>query len=310
MGRQSDSSADGGQQARGVRRAAIIIAVIAGLAVAGFFGYQALAGKRLASRRFGQAVTAIERADKLVAQVDATVAARVEAGIEPQATKAISQADDATAQLNDALDLLNEAAPDLTGEQKQRAAALVDAVRARIDMMSYAPKILEVAVKASIALPKAESAWKRAVDADGVSDQAVIDYNKLTTEGVQASSKLNKRAGDELAASRKEFLEAEAALPESELEVYIAYVDARIALNELSQRSDVAWLAGDITKANQLIALYNTEDKKVVAQGKELPSAPAVAVAKAYDAATSEAFDKYYAAREKATQADKRAGGV
>ncbi len=81
-------------------------------------------------------------------------------------------------------------------------------------------------------------------------------------------------------------------------------MDLRISLNRLSQQSDAAWLKGDVKKANEIIATYNTQDAAAIARAKSLPATPEKAIADAYEAAARVATDAYYKARDAATDAD------
>lgn len=303
----SDGSETRGRTASTTRRTLItVVAVLMVIALGtmAILGYRAVTQKRDATSAVDAAMSAIEDADRLVAEVDVALSSKVGSETVTQAAKATSDAETARARLVDAVDDIRAVIPRLSDAERRRAELLSEAAEARIDMMSEAPAILAVSGKAGAALPKAEAAWAGVIRADRLSERAVADYNKLTRAGVRSSARYNRHAGESLAAARAAFLQAESAFPQSELEVYISYVDARIALNRLSRRSDSAWLAGDIAKANSFIATYNAQDKRVVAQGKTLPSSPSNVIATAYDEVTRTRFDAYYAARERATAAD------
>lgn len=285
----------------------LFVIVVGGAALS---GYQVLAGRRLVEKDISRATATIERADELVARVDAVVGARVRSGLESQTAEAGTLVGPARADLESAIDLLDEASGSVRGDDVDRVRLLTEAASARLEMLEQAPGILGSLSEAARALPKVESGWARVVEADAISDRAVREYNKLTKTGVRASSRLNKQAGVELVSAREEFLAAEAAFPDAGIEVYVAYVDARIKLNGLSQRSDAAWLDGRISEANDLIDSYNAGDKRAIAQAKELPSSPTSVIATAYEEATKDAREKYYAARDRAIQADKRLTGT
>lgn len=281
----------------------IFVAVIA-LAVAGLFAYSSLSSRRAAVSRLDTAVRLVEEADDQVAEVDRVLSAEVKSGAEVDAEKARGQASDAVETLREAVDVARGAMPDLPQAEQRRARLVQDAAEARIRMMTVAPDILTLTAKAARALPKAQSAWERIVDADKLSERAVTAYNKLTTAGVRESARLNKQAEASLKEARADFADAEDAFPEAALEEYVAYVDARLALNGLSQRSDAAWLSDDIAEANRIIESYNAQDKKAVALAKMLPSSTAAVIAEAYERETGEPFRSYYEARDDATSAD------
>lgn len=288
-------------------RIVVVLLIVAMLGAAAYFGYGAYSTKRLASNRLAKATSAIEEADRLVARIDAVVGAKVESGLETRTADALVETDEARTLLGEAVQTLDSIKLKLAVSDRERADALRAAADARIGMLEQVPTILNASAKAARALPKAEQAWAHVTEAGKLSEQAVAEYNKLTTKGVKASSRLNKTAAGELSAAREGFVAAEAAFPESQLEVYISYVDARIAANKVSRRSDSAWLSGDIAQANQLIGTYNVLDRRSVAQGKTLPSSPASVIADAYATATKAASDAYYSARERATEADAKA---
>lgn len=280
---------------------AVLVAVVAGGAL--------VARSRGASAELDRAVALIEGADRLVVEVDEVVRSQVTseladpvAGAQPK----VAQADDL---LNEAIKVIEEASPRLSDEQSARASGLTQAATARLDMLAQAPAILDATAKAARALPLATAAWTRVLAADRLSDRAVSAYNKLTDAGVKESQRLNKQVATDLAAAREGFAQAEAAFPEADFEAYLAYVDLRIQLNGLSQRSDADWLAGELAKANAAIVTYNQLDARAVAAAKELPQTPESAVANAYVAVADAATDEYYAARERATEADRQLRG-
>jgi len=172
-------------------------------------------------------------------------------------------------------------------------------------MMQQAPTILRLNQGAAEALTPAREGWDRVIAADKKSDQAVAEYNRLTTSGVRRSSTLNNQVATELASARVAFEQAERLFPEAHFEVYIAYVDARIALNALSRQSDAAWLKGDKAKANSITASYNAQDARAIQQARALPESPEKAIATAFETAGQKPMEAYYKARDAATDADK-----
>lgn len=302
------STVTNGPGTGGVRTPRLIagVFVLAALAVLAYFAYTSLSGRQAAVAQLNEAITMLERTDQKVASVDRVLSSEVTAGVDADAERARSDARAAAEQLDEVVATANEAIPNLPEAERRRARALQDAVQARKRMMTTAPEILATSAKAARALPKAESAWALVVEADKLSDRAVGEYNKLTRAGVQASLRLNKQAADRLQEARTGFVAAEDAFPEASLERFVSYVDARIALNGLSRRSDTAWLKGDIAEANRLIDSYNAQDKEVVAQAKGLASSTAAVIANAFEEKTAAPFEKYYDAREDATRADER----
>ncbi len=280
---------------------AVLAAVAVGLAV-WFRGTKA-------DQDLDRAVALIESADRLVVEVDEVVRSQVTSQSTVPASRAATRAAEAAALLEKAVASIDESLPRLRRDGARRAADLREAATARLDMLAQAPSILDVTVKAASALSLARTSWEHVLAADRLSDRAVASYNKLTAEGVKRSQSLNKQAALELAAAREGFGKAEAVFPEAGFERYIAYVDLRIQLNGLSQRSDTDWLAGRLEQANVTIATYNDLDARAVAAAKELPASPEKAIADAYAAFAGPATDEYYRARAKATAADARLRG-
>lgn len=259
-----------------------------------------------ATRSINEATTLIERADTVVVAVDAVIGAEMSAEVASSAAQVAPRVAEAAGLLREAVQTIDEVSPSLDDGERRRASALGDAARARLDMLSQAPSILSATAKAATALPLATTAWSEALAADKTTKRAVAAYNKLTKTGVRESRRLNQRAAVQLAAARDGMSRAEQAFPEATFETYLAYLDARIELNRLSQRSDAAWLKGEFEKANTAIAAYNERDKRTVAQAKGLSASPAKVIADAYEAAATASTDEYYSARDRATQADAR----
>jgi len=281
-------------------------AVVALLVVVllGMVGYRMFSTQLGAAKKLDSAAVLIEEADSIVVQADSVVSSDVTTGLAQAANAAAGRVPQARFQLRDALDLIGDAKEEGGARDKERAALLGEAAQARIEMLEHAPTILGLNAKASDVLPLARDGWASVLAADKTSDEAVIAYNRLTKAGVTQSSKLNKRAAQELATARDLFVKAEATFPEVAFDSYVAYVDTRMTLNRLSQQSDAAWLKKDTKGANEIITRYNALDKTGIAQAQALPASPQQAIASAYEAAAQAATAAYYEARDVATAAD------
>jgi hypothetical protein len=288
---------------------ALLVIVLSAAAVAGFLAYRTLSAERVARTRLEAIVRAVEAADARVVVIDEAVRSQVTSDSVEQAEAALVSVEAAASQLKDSLGELDQLTEDLSASDLERAVLLRGAVDARLEMLAQAPAVLGASTKAARSLPLAESAWTRLLEAKRISDRAVASYNKLTRAGVEESRRLNRLAQKELLAAREGFAAAEKAFPEVAFEAYLAYVDSRVSLNEKSLESDAAWLGGRLAEANRIIESYNTLDAKAVAQAKALPASPAAAVAAAYEAIADAATDEYYAARERATEADAKLRG-
>lgn len=286
----------------------IAVAVVAAVAilVGGTFAYQAVVERRAASAKIDQATALIEKADAVVVDVDEVVSREVTPELAGSAQEAVERVPEAVADLEEAVRLIDAAIPDLAGDAPERANLLKQAAVERLDMLEQAPLILEYNRKAARALQAAEQAWNHTLEAVKLSEQAVAEYNKLNKAGVEKSAEINRRVASELASATALFGQAAGAFPEANLDQFGVYAELRAKLSKLSADSDKAWLAGDPAKANEIIKVYNAEDKRAIEQAKKLPPNPRQAIATAYDEATAAAVDLYYAARERATQADER----
>ncbi len=289
---------------------AIIVVGLLAVAAFGVFAYQSFSARMAAANDIDAAVKLIGDADTIVVQIDEVVRAEVTPELAARAKGASSRVPEAKSMLEDAVSKLKDARELSTTDDQERVDAFTAAAQARLDMLEQAPAVLDYNAKASAALDPAKTAWAKVVAADRLSDRAVASYNKLTKPGVQQSSKLNRQAAAELALAKEGFTEAESSFSEAPFELYLAYVEARIRLNKLSQQSDAAWLKNDIKKANQIIAAYNVEDKKAVEQAKALPASTDRAIADAYENAAKQATDAYYEARDAATKADEELRGL
>jgi len=291
----------------GRRRWLLIAGGVAGVALLvllGLVAYRMLSSQVGAAKSLDAAAVLIEESDSIVVQVDAVVRSDVTTGLAETANVALARVPEAQWQLKDALDLIAQAEKRGSRSDKARAELLAQAANSRLEMLAQGPVILTLNAKASDALPPARTGWETLLAADKTSDEAVAAYNKLTKSGVNQSSKLNKRAATELAKARALFVTAESVFPEAGFDLYIAYIDTRIALNQLSQESDTAWLNKDTIKANEIIARYNTMDRTGITQAQALPSSPENAIADAYEKAAQAATNAYYNARDAATAAD------
>lgn len=289
------------------RTVAVIALALLGIGLVAFaiLGVRAFSSRMDAARKLDEATSLVQDADKLVVEIDEVVRAKVTPELAEKARGAKERVDGAESMLVEAVGLIDRAVPDLNDDERERAGLLKATAEARLAMLKPAPAILELNAQAASAMPLADKAWQSTLAADAYSDKAVAAYNKLTKAGVTNSQKLNKKASGELGLAREQFEAAEKAFSAAPFEQYLAYVDARIDLNRVSQQSDTAWLKGDIAKANSLIAKYNTEDRRAVALARQLPSTPGAAIAKAFESAAKTQSDAYYAAREAALVADR-----
>ena len=275
------------------------------LAVASVSAWRVMGGRLEAARQLDRATLMVERADNTVIAFDEVVRAEVSPSTAIKARQVEPRIESARKELEASLKLIDSAMPRLTDDERRRAMLLKTAAAARIEMLDSAPAILSANIKASDATPLASGAWTSTLAAAKMTERAVAEYNKLTKSGVQASATFNAQAEQAFTESRDLFSRAATAFPEAGLERYVAYLDQKLKQVALSRQSDAAWMAGDISQTNRLIAAYNVEDAKSVALVKELPVTPSVAIADAYKQLADPATAAYFEGRRKAADADK-----
>jgi hypothetical protein len=207
-------------------------------------------------------------------------------------------------QLSQAATLATADIDRLTDDEQEQARLVETASKARLEMLDSAPAVLSATQKAATAAGLADQAWARTLAADRLAKQSVADYNKLKKADVKNASAANDSAKAGFVAARDLFSQAASAFPEAELSVFVTYVDERIALVAISKKADAAWLSGNVSQANRLIASYNKRDTAVAERAKQLPVSPASAVAEAYKALADAPSSAYYKARQKAAEAD------
>ncbi len=299
------SGTRGGRRVGRGLRAGVIIALLVVLAVGAVVGWRVLDASRRARGHLAEAERLLAEANVEVIAVDAVVRSDVSTTSPEAYGQARERADRSRALLAEATGEVHRARAGLrTDVDRARADAIEAAITAREALLDQALPILEIARRVRASLDSADEAWSEIIAAESLVDTAVAQFNKHTKAGVEASTKLTTQASGKLERARSLLSTVAAAVPEAELQPFIAYVEARLGLLERSRRIDATWLAGRVEEANALLAAYNEEEKKLVAQAKGLPGTPHAALASAYEAATKDAFAAYFDARESARQAD------
>jgi hypothetical protein len=261
---------------------------------------------RSAQSRFDAAVGLLERAEKDLKTVDETIRAEITSDLATRAVEAIPFAAKVRADAIAAIDLIDRARPDLPAESLALADALKASAEARAEMMAEAPAILEADAKAARALAPADQAVAEIKAAEELTAKAVAEFNKHTAAGVRQSTALSNQAETRLREARSLLATATAAFPEADFTPFTAYVDAKIGLIAESRSIDSLWLAGKIEESNRRLEAYNRRDAEIVAMAKALPASIRDPIVAAYEAATKQATERYFAARERARAADQR----
>jgi hypothetical protein len=284
--------------------AAVVIALLLALGVAGYYAYSTYTARRLAVERLDKATTLVEQADAVVLEVDEIVRTPVESSIGERAKAASETVPTAQDDLEEAASLISQSLPHLAEEHIADAEALRESAEARVEMLEHATPILGATVKAATAVPLALEGWDLIIEAQGLTDQAIKEYNKLDDASVKKSKTLTSEAQQKVEEAKKSFQAAAAAYPEADFVPFIAYADAKIAALALSIKGADALLSDQPSNANSISDQYNEAEKKLVAQAKALPPSPAEPIRIAFVAEIGEATELYNAARARATESD------
>lgn len=289
-----------------IAAAALAGLLIIGLAVVGVYTYQEYDRARDASGALSRASTTLESAEDDLLIVDNAVQTGIASVTATQALDASALAGDVRARAIEASDIIGEALADLSDEQRELAEALRESADARAEMMEIAPIILEADAAAATAMAAADQALAEIKAAEELSVQASAEFNKHTADAVRASDALTVQAEAKLNSAAALLAEATAAFPGADFAPFKQYIDAKLGLTALAKEIDALWLAGDIAGSNTKLAAYNQRDAEVVAMAQTLPASVRDPIANAYEAATAEALDAYFEARERARIAGER----
>jgi hypothetical protein len=288
------------------RRAVIatVIGVVVVLGTAAVIGSGAISRRFQGARDLDSATTLLERADGVVLDVDEVVRSEVSSAVATQASELEPRLASARSDLEECQRLIADAMDKVTEDEQRHARLLQASVAARLKMLDPAAVILDANVKAGSAIGPAQQGWTIMLAAEKLSDQSVVEYNKLTKASVTLSTRLAEQAEARFRDAETYFSQAATDFPEAGFDRYVKVIDSKVALLGISKQSNSAWLAGNIASANAAIARYNEQEKKVLALAKALPATPGKAVADAYEALAGTATTEYDAARDEATQAD------
>jgi len=280
------------------------VAVVLLLVAIGVFAYLEWTARAEGLERLVAATELLEQADTVVIEVDEVVRGDITPELGLRASAAASAAPDAIGDLEEAIRLLRRARPDLPEPQAREAVALTESAEARLELLEDAPVILEANVFAAKALEPARAAWGHILEGERLKDQATTEYNKLTRASVTRSQQLNTQAEASFGKAVEQFRIADQAFPESRMKDFIDYAESNLRLLTLSKQADAAFLAGRVVQANRLAADVNKKDREIVAQLAKLPDTPETAIAGAYERLAGEATERYFRARDRATEAD------
>jgi len=284
--------------------AAVIVLLLLGAGI--IYGLRETARISAAEAKLDEAITLLADVEDTVIAADDIIQAEITPELEATATAVLAELPQASADLQDAIDLLVQARVDLREDDQVLAQALQTAAEARADMLTEAETILEANRVAAAAIGPATESWALVAEAEKLSQDAVVQYNKHTKAGVTKSTELSKEASATLTEARSAMETATAIFPEAELQQFIDYIDARGKLLQTSMAIDAKWLSGKVAEANDMLDDYTKQEKALIAQGAKLPASPTVAIADAYEALATDPTDRYFAARDEARAADER----
>lgn len=281
----------------------IVLGVIVTAALL-WLGWGVVEGRLSAAKRLDQAMALLKAADSTMLAVDEVIRAEVSPATAARAREVMARIAIARSQLVEAKALVGSDVDRLTDDEQEQAALALAAATADIEMLDSATPLLSATAKAAESKALAEEAWTKTLAADQLARQSISDRNKLTRPDVENAAAANDNAKEGFTAAQGLFGRAHGVFPQAKLDVFVAYVDDRLALIALARKADEAWLAGKTGQANRLIVSYNEKDAAVAASAKKLPSLPADAVAAAYRALAEAPNGEYVKARKKAAEAN------
>ncbi|GAB4279389.1 MAG: hypothetical protein Kow0056_12480 [Coriobacteriia bacterium] len=282
----------------------VAIFVVAVLGTVAAVACNTLSARLAARADLERALELVREADDTVLAVDDIVFSEITPALAGAAREASEQVPAAREDIVEAVELIEGSYSDLDEEDRAVADALRTSADSRLAMLNEAPLLLSVNASAAVALDHAQDAMDAMLAAEELADKAVDKYNLQTKEGVTASKELLNQATEKLDEAKKGFKAAEEAFPEADMGPFIRYINAKKDLVKKSIRIDDLWLAGDLAEANDLVDEYNKQDKEVADLGEKLPESEVVPIREAYDDLTSEALDRYLAARDAAARSD------
>ncbi len=281
----------------------VVVGVLVAIAVVAL-GWNVVQGRLDAAKKLDRAISLLKQAIPTVGVTDAVVRADVTTATADRASELEPTLGDTRANLLEASALIDQGYSKLTDDERKQATRVQAAALARVQMLDAAPAIFSAMKDAVNAKWFADNGWSRTLAADQLARQSVADYNQHGIANVKNASALSTSATAGFTAARALFSQAASAFPDAKLEVYVAYVDRRLALATIAKQADIVWLAGDAAQANKLLAAYNSGDAAAAAAAAKLPVSPIVAIADAYKVQTAAPMDAYLKARQRAAEAD------
>lgn len=286
---------------------ALAALVLSAAVFGGIVGLRSLNRTRTARDAVARASALLRDAEENLLAVDEAVRVEISSTVATQAVEASELAAVVAEDALSAKEILDDAMTDLPPELVPLAKALTQSAEARAEMMEIAPVILEADRQAALAIPYADQALAEIKAAEGLSAQAVVEFNNHTAASVRASDDYSVQAEAKLGMAQSLLTSATASFPGADYAAFSTYVTAKVALIALAKEIDALWLAGDVAGSNTKLTAYNQRDAEIVAMAQALPASVRDPIANAYAAATADASTRYFEARERARVAGERA---
>jgi hypothetical protein len=281
-----------------------IAVLIIVLAVGGVLAYRLLQARQQAQARFDATAQLLADADEPILRIDDVVRSEV-------TSETVAAAEESLEDVQEADELLIEAAaeleqlPDRLSEADiAYAEAFAEAIATRRQLLADTKPVLEMDGRASGVIEPSREAWELVAQAETLSDQAIVEFNKHTKAGVQQSTALSNQAAGLLTTAQSLLATVTAGMPEANMESFVAYVGGKLGLLDRSKQIDATWLSGKIADANKLLDGYNTEEKRLAELAKTLPESPTAVIVEAYKTLTEEPTERYFTSRDAVRAAD------
>jgi hypothetical protein len=257
-----------------------------------------------AAGQLDQAVALLDQAAGTIAAIDKAVTTQLSADAAPSAPSIAAEILVARRELNQANDLVDDAIPHLTDDERHRAELARAAINARLVMIKNAPSILAASTKAVRAKALGDRGWRLTVRANVAQGSASRSYQLQTASAVETASAAMSVIRAELGDASNLYSQAASEFPVAGFQSYVAYAGMRAVDAAQLQQAATAWLGGDASLARVVHSRYRTLSAKSAAAAKRLPYAPGTATGKAFRAAAGSAADAYAKAKRQALDSE------
>jgi len=282
--------------------AGVIVALLAGV---GFYSYYAYYTSTT-EYRIEQAFELIDKADEMIARIDAVVDSEITDETADQ-VEAVQETIEPTRDvLREAADYIKRAQAHASEEDRERLVAIQESIALRGQMLGLFPDLLKVTEQSAKALTGVIAGWDKLTEANEAATAATIAFDKQDKAGMLESVKQNNEALSALARARVEFNDAERALEGLSFKTYIDYIDIREKMAESAIKAANDWTSNDETalkvdleKYNELLILAQIMEEEEIIHPRDI-------VAAAYQGLAGEQHAEYFEIREQVLSLDKK----